>query len=117
MTEQGFEVRLRHVAGSVMLDLLGPLGQEGGDALRRVVNDLPQVPSHLVLNFSDAAPISTAGLGGVLFTVRLVIKAGGRASAYGLTDHHRKVFHVMGLTQYIQVCLTEADALGLEGAP
>jgi anti-anti-sigma regulatory factor len=116
VTDPGFEVNVRRAAGSIILDLLGPLGQEGGDAVRRIVTDMGQVPAHLVLNFSGAAPISTAGLGGVLFTVRLVIKAGGRTSAYGLTDHHRKVFHVMGLTQYIRVCLTEADALGSEGA-
>lgn len=106
-----FEVRSRAVAGVLVLDLVGPLGREGGEAVLKAVQEQPQAPTRLVLNFSQAGPISTAGLGGVLWAVRQVAKTGGTSAAFGLSDHFRKVFHIMGLTQYVRVCLDEASAL------
>lgn len=101
----------RSIAGGIALDLCGDLGREAGEAVLRAVQDRPELPGRLVLNFSRAGRISTAGLGGVLWAVRLVTRAGGQVAAYGLTDHYRKVFHVMGLTQYIRICLDEPAAL------
>lgn len=106
-----FAVNVRHLPDGLLLDVTGPVGQEGGEAIRRVVEEASALPARLVFNLTGAHPISTAGIGGILYTVRLVTRAGGRAAAYGLSDHHRKVFHVMGLTQYIRLCLDEASAL------
>lgn len=75
------------------------------------VEGLPSLPQRLVLNFSGVTTMNTAGLGGVLWAVRLVAKAGGQVSAFGLTSHFQKVFYVMGLTQYIAVVTDEATAL------
>ncbi|MHB9144523.1 MAG: STAS domain-containing protein [Symbiobacteriia bacterium] len=105
------EVKSRTVSGSLVLDLLGPLGREGGEAVLQAVQEQPQIPARLVLNFLGAGPISTAGLGGVLWAVRLVAKTGGTSAAFGLSEHFRKVFHIMGLTQYVRICLDEASAL------
>lgn len=110
MRDQGFQLQARRIPGGVSLDMVGPLGQEGGDAIRQAVTE-SEPPGRLVLNFTRTFPLSTAGLAGVLFTVRHVTRAGGRVSAYGLSDHYRKVFHVMGLTHYVRVCLDEASAL------
>lgn len=106
-----FEAGVRPIANGLILDLRGPLGHEGGEAILQAVRAQPVLPQRLVLNFAQADPINTAGLGGVLYAVRLVTKAGGQATAYGLSDHFRKVFHVMGLTQYIRLCLDETSAL------
>lgn len=111
MTEPEFHVGVRPLAEGVVLDLAGPLGQEGGDLIRQTVAGLERLPAHLVINFADAFPMSTAGVGAILFVVRQVVKAGGRASAFGLSDHYRRVFHVMGLNQYIRICVDEAAAL------
>ena len=72
---------------------------------------LAPLPDRLVLNFSGAGPINTAGLGGVLWAVRLVTRAGGLVTAYGLSEHFRKVCHVMGLTAYLRIELDENTAL------
>lgn len=95
----------------MILDLSGSLGREGGEAILRAVQDQSELPRRLVLNFTRVGPISTVGLGGVLWAVRLVTRAGGRTAAYGLNDHFRKVCHVMGLTQYLRLCLDETTAL------
>lgn len=106
-----FELHVRPVADGVVLDLQGPLGREGGEAVLQAVQGLEPLPHRLVLNFSAAGPINTSGLGGVLWAVRLVTRAGGLVTAYGLNDHFRKVCHVMGLTAYIRLDLDEASAL------
>ncbi|HYF94754.1 MAG TPA: STAS domain-containing protein [Symbiobacteriaceae bacterium] len=106
-----FELQVRMAAGTVILDIAGPLAREGGDAVCDAVQALAPLPAHLVLNFSRAGMISTAGLGGLLWAVRLVTRAGGRVSAYGLNDHFRKVFHVVGITQFVSLYYDEAAAL------
>lgn len=105
------DLQMRTFPEHVVLDLAGPLGREGGEAVLHTVQRLSPLPARLVLNFSRVESMSTAGLGGVLWAVRLITKAGNQVFAYGLTDHFRKVFHVMGLTQFIAVVEDEATAL------
>jgi anti-anti-sigma regulatory factor len=106
-----FEVEVRWAGEQMILDLRGPLGREGGEMILQTVQDRPALPRRLVFNFTRVGQMNTAGLGGVLWVVRLVTRAGGQVSAYGLSDHFRKVFHVMGLTQFIRVVADEAAAL------
>jgi len=105
-----YDIETRSLPNGLILDLAGPLGQEAGDAVVQLVQGLDAPPQRLVLNFTGTGPIVTAGLGGVLWAVRFVHRAGGQVTAYGLTDHFRKVFHVMGLTQYIRLCPDEESA-------
>jgi len=106
-----FDVQLRKMHDSLVLDLAGSLGREGGEKILRVVEGLPQLPERLLLNFGGVESMNTAGLGGVLWAVRKLNKAQKQVFAYGLSDHFRKVFHVMGLTQYIAVVEDEPAAL------
>jgi len=106
-----FELQTRPTADGIILDLQGALGKEGGEAVLSAVQAITPPPQRLVLNFSAAGPINTAGLGGVLWAVRLVTRAGGIVTAYGLSEHFRKVCHVMGLTAYIRLELDEEAAL------
>lgn len=106
-----FEWQIRPVAEGLILDLTGQIGREGGEAILRVVQEQPALPRRLVLNFEQVDVISTAGLGGVLWAVRLVTRAGNQVFAYGLNSHLRKVFHVMGITQYVAIVEDEAAAL------
>ena len=106
-----FELHVRLIADGVILDLQGALGKEGGEAILQAVQGLAPLPDRLVLTFSGAGPINTAGLGGVLWAVRLVTRAGGLVTAYGLSEHFRKVCHVMGLTAYLRIELDENAAL------
>jgi anti-anti-sigma factor len=107
-----FDVQVRSVGGALIVDLAGALGREGGEQILQVVQGQPAVPRRLVLNFARVSTLNTAGLGGVLWAVRVVTKAGNQAFAFGLTDHFRKVFHVMGLTHYIALVADEASSLG-----
>lgn len=106
-----FDLQLRPMGDSLVLDLTGPLGREGGERILQAVHEQAALPRRLVLNFTHVGTMNTAGLGGVLWAVRLVTRAGNQVFAYGLTDHFRKVFHVMGLTQYISLVESEAAAL------
>lgn len=106
-----FEVGVRRLPDGLTLDLSGLLGQEGGDAIVRAVEEQPTSPRRLVLNFTAARHINTAGLGGVLWVVRQVTRAGGQVSAYGVSEHLQNIFFVMGLTQHLRVCASEAEAL------
>lgn len=106
-----FEWQLRPTADGIILDLAGQIGREGGEAILKVIQEQPVLPRRLVLNFGRVDVISTAGLGGVLWAVRLVTRAGNQVFAYGLNAHFRKVFHVMGITQYVAIVEDEAAAL------
>ena len=106
-----FHVQSRAVGDNLVMELDGPLGREGGELILRTVQEQPVLPRRLVLNFARVGTINTAGLGGVLWAVRLVTRAGNQVFAFGLSDHFCKVFHVMGLTHYIALVENEAAAL------
>lgn len=106
-----FELYTRTQPDCLILDLVGPIGREGGEAILQVVQEQPALPERLILNFTRVDIISTAGLGGVLWAVRLVARAGHQTFAFGLNSHLRKVFHVMGITQYVAIVEDEASAL------
>lgn len=110
-----FELQLHTTLDMLVLDVTGPLGREGGEAINAVVQAQTPPPKRLVLNFTQTTTISTAGLGGVLWAVRLVTKAGGRVCAYGLNEHFRKVFHIMGITRYVGLYLDETAAMRGDG--
>lgn len=106
------EILVRSLEAGVLLQIRGPLGKEGGEALLRRVEEQPATPRLLVLNFTEVGIVNTAGIGGVLWAVRLVAKAGGRSVVFGLSDHLQKIFHVMGVTNYLAIVADEASALG-----
>ncbi|MFZ5817905.1 MAG: STAS domain-containing protein [Bacillota bacterium] len=106
-----FDVQSRRLGDSLVLDLSGDLGREGGEMVLGAVEGLPALPDRLVLNFHGVGSMNTAGIGGVLWAVRKMNKAERQVFAFGLNDHFRKVFHVMGLTYYIAVVEDEAAAL------
>lgn len=72
------QIQMRPVPAGLAIDITGALGRDGGEAIVRLVQGQATPPGRLVLNFTHAGPINTAGLGGVLWVVRLVTKAGGR---------------------------------------
>lgn len=106
-----FDVKTRSVGESLVLDLAGPLGREGGEMVLSILGDQALRFGRLVLNFTGVTTMNTAGLGGILWAVRQASRTGTQVLAFGLSDHFRKVFHVMGLTQYIIVVADEAAAL------
>lgn len=106
-----FDVGVREMSGGLVLDLSGDFGREGGEAVMRAAQARSVLPGRLVLNFSGVGTMNSAGLGGVIWVVRAVTRAGGQVRVYGLTDHLRRILHVMGLVEYVTICADERSAL------
>ncbi len=106
-----FEVATRRAGESCVIDLAGEFGRDGGEAIINAVQENWSPPLRLVLNFSGVSTINSAGLGGVIWSVRYVTRAGGESRAYGLSEHLRRILYVMGLVAYLQICPDEAGAL------
>ncbi|HEY3366326.1 MAG TPA: STAS domain-containing protein [Symbiobacteriaceae bacterium] len=104
-------MRTRFFSGGLIVDLSGPLCREAGDEVVRILQDLPVRPTRLVLNFTHVGSIDAAGAGRVLAAVRIVTRAGGEATAYGLTEAVGQACEELGLTRAVRLCPAEASAL------
>lgn len=64
-----------------------------------------------VFDFSDVEYINSPGIAILIQVVSLMRENGGTVAAFGLNDHYRKIFRMVGLNQYIEIGNIRADVL------
>lgn len=58
---------------------------------------------HCILDFSEVEYINSPGIAILIQVVSAMQEKDGRISAFGLNDHYRKIFRMVGLTEYIEI--------------
>ena len=78
------------------------------DAYNRdnVINSL-----QILLRFDKDCYINSDGLAAIIDIAIEGYKRGQKINACGLSDHFQKIFHMMGLTRFIHVFLSQEDAI------
>jgi anti-anti-sigma factor len=113
MDSTGSEVQatLREAPPLVVIDLRGDLTTFAGDAVNTAYRAAAeQGARHILLNFAGVEYINSAGIAVVIGLLVEAQKIGQRLLITGLTPHYRKVFQMMGLSQYAPIFDTEAAA-------
>lgn len=64
-----------------------------------------------VFDFTDVEYINSPGIAILIQVVSLMRENGGSVAAFGLNEHYRKIFRMVGLYQYIEIGNTREDVL------
>jgi len=66
---------------------------------------------NIALDFTACEYINSAGIAVIIGVVTEARRKGQGVYAYGLSSHYQKLFRMVGLTDYISICASEAEAL------
>lgn len=64
-----------------------------------------------LFNFSEVSYINSSGIAILIGVITGLSSKGVKFKVYGLTPHFKKIFRMIGLTQYVTVYNSEADAI------
>jgi anti-anti-sigma factor len=64
-----------------------------------------------IFNFGEVSYINSSGIAILIGVVTGLSSKGVEFKVYGLTPHFKKIFRMIGLTQYVTVYNSEADAI------
>jgi anti-anti-sigma factor len=71
---------------------------------------------HILLDFSGVDYVNSAGIAAVIGLLTAARRDERRVLVTGLNDHYRKIFEMMGLTQFAPLVADEAAARRAAGA-
>jgi len=97
---------------TVLVEIEGELDARTAGDLDKALSDLlAQGHSQLVLDFTQLAYISSAGLRALLRAQRAARDLGGEVRLFGLNDHVLGVFQMSGFHQMLRITATHQEAI------
>lgn len=97
------------------LGIVSLAGEFSGTSEDLILNAYKEVTSKgatkILLRFADGFYINSAGIAILILMVSEANRANQKVGAFGLSPHFQKIFHMIGLTDYIQVFQTEDEAV------
>ena len=66
---------------------------------------------NLALDFSACEYINSAGIAVIIGLVTEARRQDQRVFVFGLTPHYQKIFRMVGLADYVELCASEEEAL------
>jgi len=110
--EENTKINIRHVGDVVVFDLSGELTSYSEKILEQSYEEASkQGAKKLCFNFREVSYINSAGMAIVISILTQSRKSGQALTAFGLTEHFKKIFDMVGITKYMQHYDTEEDAV------
>lgn len=103
---QHLHVAIRKQTPAWIIDLRGDLTKTAEEellALHPWEHGLELGYTSLVFNFTEVGYINSLGIAILIRIVRAMHKADGHVFAYGLIPHYKKLFRMVGLTEYMTI--------------
>lgn len=95
-----------------IIDIKGEVTSFADEVLNVLTNGIvAEGFQKIVFNFTDVSYINSSGIAVMIGIVTSLANKGILFKVYGLTPHFKKIFRMIGLTQYVSVLNTEEDAL------
>lgn len=105
-------VTIRKRDDAAILDMKGEVTSFADDALNSLVKTtVEEGIQRVVFNFSDVTYINSSGIAVLIGIVTGFTNKGVTFNVYGLTSHFKKIFRMIGLTQYVNVLGSEDEAV------
>lgn len=112
MSESVLKVETRKQDSVAIIDLKGEVTSFADEAINSFISDaVAEGFQKIAFNFTDVSYINSSGIAILIGIVTSPVNSGVTFRVYGLTSHFKKIFRMIGLTQYVKVLGTEADAL------
>ncbi len=98
--------------GLAIIDLKGEVTSFSDEAINSLVDEAVQKNvQKIVFNFTDVSYINSSGIAILIGIVTSPANKELTFRVYGLTPHFKKIFRMIGLTQYVKVLGSEEEAL------
>jgi anti-anti-sigma factor len=105
------EAVLREAPPLLVIDLRGPVTALASEPLGRAYRlACERGVQQLLLNFADVDRVNSAGIAVLIQLLTEARRANRQLLLTGLSPHHRKLFQLMGLSEYAPVFDTEEAA-------
>lgn len=106
------KVSVRKQESIAIIDLKGEVTAFADETINSLVNTtVTEGFQKIVFNFTDVSYINSSGIAILIGIVTNIANKDVTFRVYGLTPHFKKIFRMIGLTQYVEVLSTEEDAL------
>ena len=96
----------------VIIDMKGEVTSFADETLNSLVKSaVDEGGQRIAFNFSDVSYINSSGIAVLIGIVTSFTNKGVTFNVYGLTTHFKKIFRMIGLTQYVNVFNSEDEAV------
>ncbi len=95
-----------------IIDMKGEVTSFADETINSLVNaTVEEGVQRIIFNFTDVSYINSSGIAILIGIVTGLASKGISFRVYGLTPHFKKIFRMIGLTQYVKVLSSEEDAI------
>jgi anti-anti-sigma factor len=106
------EARVRRINNLAIVQLSGDVTTFAEDIVQNAYQEATRDGRHNVaIDFSACEYINSAGIAAIIGVVTEARRQGRRMLVYGLSQHYQKIFRMVGLADYVEMCATEAEVL------
>jgi len=106
------KVTVRKRDSIAIIDMKGEVRSFADETINSLVDGAVEEGfQKIVFNFTDVSYINSSGIAVLIGVVTGLASKGISFKVYGLTPHFKKIFRMIGLTQYVKVLSTEEDAI------
>jgi anti-anti-sigma factor len=103
---------VRKLESVAILDMKGEVSSFADEILNTLVNTtIAEGFQKIVFNFSEVSYINSSGIAVLIGMITNLSSKGIFFQVYGLTPHFKKIFRMIGLTQYVKIFSTEEEAI------
>ncbi len=107
-----FKASVRKHDEIAIIDMEGEVTSFGDEMINSAVNSsFEEGFQKIVFNFTKVNYINSSGIAILIGIVTSLANKGVAFRVYGLTPHFKKIFRMIGLTQYAKVLNSEEEAL------
>jgi len=105
------QIKTERIKEKAILNLSGDITTFAEEAITSAVNSCIDDCSSIIMNFEAVEYINSAGIAILIGVVTELLKRGGKLYVVNLTPHYRKIFKMVGIDQYINICESMEQAL------
>ena len=106
------EAKVRRHDGLSIVQFKGDMTTFAEDVVHDVFREATRDSQHNIgLDFSACEYINSAGIAVIIGVVTEARRQGRRIFVFGLSTHYQKIFRMVGLADYIEICVSEDEAL------
>jgi len=110
--EQENEIRLEMLGAAMLLDIKGDVTAFSEPFLKEAYkNATNEGANRMVLKFEESAYINSGGIAVLIQLLAETKRNNQQISITGLSDHFKKIFHMVGITKFAKIYNTTEEVL------
>jgi anti-anti-sigma factor len=111
--ERTYDITSDFIENTPVLVISGDLTQDADSDVYKTYNELKSSNpiKNLIINFEKIKYINSAGIATLINIIQDMDKTGGKAVLVGLTNHFQKVIDIVGISDFVDIYNTNAEAI------